>query len=60
MREVNVSSRYLHAKLSWLVCLYVNRFKVKVGSNRDDDDRRVGLVRQLIGDENLLVRIICI
>lgn len=31
------------------------RFKVKVGLDRTDDDRRVGLVRKLIGDDKMLM-----
>lgn len=37
------------------ILLAFDRFKVKVGLNREDDERRVELVRREIGKDNILV-----
>ena len=43
----------------WTMCLYdVYSFKIKVGLSRDEDERRVKMVRQLIGADCDLVRLI--
>ena len=34
------------------------RFKVKVGTNREDDNRRLAMVRDVVGPDSVIVRII--